>query len=394
MDLRQRQLFDALPSLSVLTAHVGKCKLCYSDALLFDIVDFNKHCSADPYRYGFSGISVTYYRCTRCSFIFTDLIDDWSAEEVAKYIYNADYVKVDPEYTGARATRTAVEMIRLLKGCEQLRILDYGSGSGVFSEQMRNGGFPYVESYDPFSSPNQPSGVFDIITCFEVMEHSPRPLDTFADMASRLGTDGAIIVGQSLQPSNIRELGASWWYVAPRNGHVSIFAEESFITLANAANMIYHRGEGIYVFGRANPSSLIERMVTRIGPAVHLLSLRAPDQSLTSSMWNDVERTGLRGFRWSAEAQLIWPSLQLRSGITIIQIPFLMEVCPGFAAQCAVHVDGRKYAVRIEREALLADIQLSQAKLSDVKLITPAPLTPMELRGVPDQRHLGLAVAV
>ena len=41
---------------------------------------------------------VTYYRCVHCQLIFTDFIDDWTIDEISRFIYNDDYVKVDPEY--------------------------------------------------------------------------------------------------------------------------------------------------------------------------------------------------------------------------------------------------------------------------------------------------------
>jgi 2-polyprenyl-3-methyl-5-hydroxy-6-metoxy-1,4-benzoquinol methylase len=71
-----------------------------------------------------------------------------------------DYGKVDPQYHGARALTAGTEMARHLAGCEQLRILDFGSGSGAFAEEMRRRGFQHVESYDPFSSPVEPLGSF------------------------------------------------------------------------------------------------------------------------------------------------------------------------------------------------------------------------------------------
>ena len=42
-------------------------------------------------------------------------------------------------------------------------------------------GFRDVTAYDPFSSPQRPEARFDIMTCFEVMEHSPDPRATGSD---------------------------------------------------------------------------------------------------------------------------------------------------------------------------------------------------------------------
>jgi hypothetical protein len=386
------RMFSGLQQLESRQAEIPICKVCSGHATLFDAVDFNKHCSGLPYQFGLSGIVVPYYRCTKCSFIFSDFIDDWSVEEVSQFIYNDDYVKVDPEYIGVRARRTARLMTSLLAGCEDLRILDYGSGSGVFSEEMATHGFKRVENYDPFSSPLRPAGPFDLITCFEVIEHSPRPLTTLIEMCDGLSNQGAIIIGQSLQPNNIEEIGARWWYVAPRNGHVSIFAEETFLTLANRLNLIYRRGSGIYAFTRDRLAGPTLSAVERIGLPIHEQILAAPHASVSDSEWHGMEvmETGL--FRWSAEANLHWANLDFRAGVTMIQIPFVMEICDGFAKKCTILVDGKEVSTRVERHRIIGEITSVHAATCDVALLTPQPVTPLELRGAPDTRRLGLAL--
>ena len=208
------------------------CKVCAAPTRLFDSVDFNQHCGAPPSMFGESGIAVEYYRCDRCGFLFTNLIDDWSAAELSEFIYNADYIKIDPEYLGARAQRTAEHLAPLLISCRDLRILDYGSGSGAFAQSMGAHGFKKVASYDPLSSPQPPRGTFDLITCFEALEHAPQPLDTFAEIAGKLSRKGVVLIGQSLQPDDIEEIRGQWWYLAPRNGHVSFFTHDTFLELA------------------------------------------------------------------------------------------------------------------------------------------------------------------
>jgi 2-polyprenyl-6-hydroxyphenyl methylase/3-demethylubiquinone-9 3-methyltransferase len=394
MNVNQRTLLDKVPALSYDVSSSPKCKLCSGDTSIFDCVDFNKHCSSDPYRFGASGISVPYYQCSRCNFIFTDFIDEWSNEEVAKYIYNSDYLKVDPEYEGSRAIRVAVEVARHFAGCEGLRILDYGSGSGVFAEEMRKRGFEFVENYDPFSSPTDPAGHFDLITCFEVIEHSPRPADTLADMERRLSAQGVIIIGQTLQPSNIEEIGGRWWYMGPRNGHVSFFAEETFITLANLAGLTYHRCTGFYAFAREKLSGALADVLQQSGSPVHLRTLVAPDTGQPATGWQGTERmAGKRLFRWSTEANVFWPQFELRSGVNMIQIPYLMSICDGFAERCVIVVDGKRVATRVERHRIIGEVEVLKRKVCRVSLQTPQPLTPFELRGLPDTRPLGLAVA-
>lgn len=387
-----QRLLDELPGLQSAGSALPQCKVCEGETSLFDCVDFHKHCSADPYRFGLSGIEVPYYRCLRCSLIFTDFIDEWSKDEVARYIYNADYLKVDPQYQGARALSAANEMARHLAGCEQLRILDFGSGSGAFAEEMRRRGFEQIESYDPFSSPTEPSGSFDLITCFEVIEHSPNPLATLMDMDARLSHHGAIIIGQTLQPGNIDEIGGRWWYLGPRNGHVSLFAEETFITLANRLSLIYHRGQGLYLFSKDNLRKPIASLAAKVGTPVHLWPLGAPRPGIPAEGWRDIEHSGREMFRWSATSKLSWPAFDLRTGINLIQIPFLLSIREGFTEQCVIAVDGKKVATQRKRGRLTCEVVVGNSRACKVTLLTPPPVSPYQLRGVPDNREIGLAV--
>src|SRR6266567_4837600 len=115
------------------------CKICGSPALPFDVVDFWKFCSEhDCYSMGTSGIPVTYFRCIRCGFIFTTFFDDWSPEDFLTYIYNDDYARIDGEYKEIRPARDATAMAHRLAGISSdLRMLDYGSGSGAFAATLR-----------------------------------------------------------------------------------------------------------------------------------------------------------------------------------------------------------------------------------------------------------------
>ena len=240
------------------------CKICGTRTQLFDAVDFYKHCCDPPdtpYRFGLSGIIVPYFRCDTCRFLFTDLIDDWGPVELAEFIYNADYLKVDPEYVDVRPRRNATHLAPALSFCMDARILDYGSGSGAFAAAMTAHSFKRVESYEPFTSPTKPNGTFDMITCFEVLEHAARPVDTLLEIAGWLSAGGIILIGQTLQPENIEDIAGRWWYLAPRNGHVSLFTHETFMALAERTQLQYRGGSGVYAFIRPPTSELTEKVL-------------------------------------------------------------------------------------------------------------------------------------
>ncbi len=185
------------------------CKICRHPALFFDVVDFNK--CAGFYPFGPAGIPVHYHRCDECGFLFTTFFDDWSEAEFRRFIYNADYPLVDPEYEGIRPIKVAEHLARYMVGMENARILDYGAGSGQFARRLNELGFRHVESYDLLSMPRRPTGRFDIITCTEVIEHAPWPLNVLQGMRSLLSDDGCVILGETLQPPDIVLLRGNWW---------------------------------------------------------------------------------------------------------------------------------------------------------------------------------------
>lgn len=391
MDRILRETLAALPKLNEASGTAKTCKLCSGCAPLFDIVDFNKFCSNDPYGFGASGVQVPYYRCKECQFLFTDFTDDWVPGDFSRFIYNDDYTRVDPEYAGARAARDADHLRSLAAGCEGCRILDYGSGSAQFSQQMKRFGFVNMFNYDPISSPSIPPGHFDLITCFEVLEHSPDPLKTIAEIHELLASGGAVIVSEVLQPSNIEELRGSWWYLAPRNGHVSTYSDFTFGFLSEKFNLDYYRGAW-FVFARKSLNEAVRQVVARIGTRVKTIQL-SPSSLGGDSHWHGVEvHDGIMKFRWTAQSECIWPRQGCAAGLNRIRIPFLMEIVEGFAAQCRVFVGGAEATSTIDGHAIIAEISLPKAALRDIVLRTPTPLTPQALHNIADERRLGLAI--
>jgi len=210
---------------------ISECKCCGSSAHLYGVVDFNKHCSHNlmaPV-----GIPVYYYRCVTCDFIFTNAFDEFSKNDFNKYIYNGDYILVDSEFKEERPKRNAKSISELLSANKNIHILDYGGGQGGFAEILKESGFTNVDTYDPFygSDSVKPEKRYDCITCLEVAEHSIEPRETFKDIFSLLKDDGIVMLATLIQPETINEIGVNWWYIAPRNGHVSIYSMKSLQSL-------------------------------------------------------------------------------------------------------------------------------------------------------------------
>jgi hypothetical protein len=256
-------------------------------------------------------------------------------------------------------------------------------------------GFKCVESYDPFSLPVLPSGQFDLITCTEVIEHIPSPLTALQEMQSLLSQNGCIIIGESLQPPDIAELRGNWWYVAPRNGHVSTFADRSFAALAELLGLVFHRGGGHHVL-RTPGGGPSADLAEKFGPALACFRLRAPASGAAVG-FHGLEQMSARGldqisgqsFRWSATDTVTW-EISVPAGprrLVQVVVPYVHEARHGFANACRVDIGDRSAPVAIRDSAICAEVDAVPPGTVLVTLRTPELLQPPR-----DPRSLGLAI--
>jgi hypothetical protein len=401
MDQELFHKLEGLPPLSRANRQTLPCKICGNNAYIFDVVDFNKGCEPPEfYAFGISGITVPYFRCAVCGLLFTQFFDDWTPQEFARFVYNADYIKVDGEYAGIRPKREAVAMAQRLAGLSELKILDYGSGSGLFADHLRSNGFEHVSSYDPFSSPDRPAGPFDIVTCFEVLEHATSPQSTLSDIASLLHPEGCMIFSTGIQPPTIAEIRANWWYVAPRNGHVSIYSLNALAQLGQAMGLFLHVGAGGAAFAGASTSSASQRILSTVGRQLQFFQLTAPNRgdvipAIQEASWHGVEDAGAASFRWTRQPVIVW-RVQTQPFLPcdlLIAIPIQNEIQSGFANRCRLAV-GNKSALLVRDGAVLtAYLSIEEPVEAVVKLMMPPLLRPCDLGPLTDSRALGLAVS-
>jgi SAM-dependent methyltransferase len=218
-----------IDKLKPVTAYALPCKICRGRADLYGVVDFHKSCEElRGINFMLSGVPVYYYRCTSCKFVFTEAFDDWSIEQFKANIYNEQYKLADPAYeNGSRSRQNADVIARLWDRYKtETRVLDYGAGNDGFCAVLREHGFPVAVSYDPLvpEFARRPDGKFDLVTCFETLEHMPDPIGGIASILEFSAEPGLIFFTTALQPPDFDQQRLNWWYVAPRNGHVSIFS--------------------------------------------------------------------------------------------------------------------------------------------------------------------------
>jgi 2-polyprenyl-6-hydroxyphenyl methylase/3-demethylubiquinone-9 3-methyltransferase len=215
------------------------CKCCGRDTRPFGSIDASR---SGQDRYGpvfpLSGRQVQYWRCLNCQFVFTTDFDSLSAAELAERIYNDDYIRADPDFAAHRPNCYAGFLDELLAPLRhRIEAIDFGGGRGVLANLAHQKGFDCYDSYDPyFGDQGRPMRQYDLVTAFEVVEHCRDPLGTFREMESLLKPRGAVMFSTSVQPKGV---DSDWWYIAPRNGHVSIHSDRSLRILANRLGMHY-----------------------------------------------------------------------------------------------------------------------------------------------------------
>jgi hypothetical protein len=237
------------------------CKICNNQTELHGCVDANRSCEIHRgARQSLSGVAIYYRRCMNCGFIFTTAFDSWSLADFRERIYNESYAGADPDYaSGSRARENAAFTAEFMRRISARRMLDYGGGDGTLAAVLRGQGFD-AHSWDPMVGDGSlPAGAasFPLVTAFEVLEHSPTPIATMKQALSMLEYKGRLLFSTLLM-DQVPRYATDHWYIAPRNGHISLH------TRLSLGNMFSQLGwqvrsfdENLYLAERY-PSSLPE----------------------------------------------------------------------------------------------------------------------------------------
>lgn len=213
------------------------CPVCQGNAPPLDVVDFNKNCQEENGVYlKLSGVAVYYYLCQGCGFCFAPGFSAWTLKEFEANIYNRQYHIVDPDYVKRRPEKKAVNLQNMFKGRETyIRHLDYGGGSGLTTNLLTQAGWDSA-TWDPFVDQVEPAGIpggFNLITAYEVFEHVPDVNLLMGRLDNLLADDGIVLFTTLLSDGHVRmNQRLTWWYAAPRNGHISLFSQKSLGMLA------------------------------------------------------------------------------------------------------------------------------------------------------------------
>lgn len=224
------------------------CKICQSDTYVHGVCDLNKSCEANRGRFfALAGEPVWYHRCTTCGFLFTTYFDRWTPARWREDIYNDDYAEFDPDGAdGSRARANAPLVCDLAHRLGVSSLLDYGGGDGTLGRLLVTRGFD-AWSWDEYSGGHPPPYHVPLVTAFEVLEHTTTPIETAKKILSWL-TPGGTFLFSTLTMDSLLALSMDHWYIAPRNGHVSLHTSASLYRLFTQLGwQVRHLNEAVHI---------------------------------------------------------------------------------------------------------------------------------------------------
>lgn len=198
-----------------------------------------------------------YYSCTNCG--HTHLND--IPESIGKYYNTNNYYSFKKPSANSRIISTCKKILlkfnlvdniffsrsmkaflKTKRAQENLKILDYGCGSGYFVDELHSLGFKQAMGFDPFLPANKfnEKGIYlsndiellgekkwDLLTLNHVFEHLTDPIQTLKNLNELLNPKGLLILRFPVIDSYAFEKYKENWvqFDAPR--HLNIFTRKS-----------------------------------------------------------------------------------------------------------------------------------------------------------------------
>jgi len=215
----------------------------------------------------FAGERFTVWRCVNCNSVHS--ADD---VDLARYYSQYPLQKQKLEYPLRIAYRRRLQLLDKHGVRRSARILDYGCGTGVFVQFLRENGFTSVYGYDPFVPAYADRKVlneqYDAVVSFDVIEHVDDPRQLLAELRNLLHPLGHLVIGTpnanylSVRAETSPDIELSQPF------HRHILSEQALLDLAHRSRL---RTVQVY---RTN---LVDSMIPGIN---------------TRFMWTYIKRTG------------------------------------------------------------------------------------------------------
>lgn len=210
-------------------------------------------CNSSEYAPSYNLRGYRYYSCNVCGMLF--LHHDKDLPDSVNKQYDSDYFKDTlknsmsgyMDYAGqSRPLRKNFKMLlsRITKytsldsgkslldiGCAYGFLLDEAKryGMTVHGVDLSESAIDWMEKNLGINgtvglSSDAPNGLFDVITVFEVIEHTNDPHSFLDDLYKRLKTGGLLVISTGANDTLVaRLLGKRWWYLNPPD-HCLIFS--------------------------------------------------------------------------------------------------------------------------------------------------------------------------
>ena len=199
----------------------NKCKICRTPAVFF-------------YR-----DSRVFYKCPECWLIFTD---DTIESSAAEQHYKNQWAESGADFWQQQVTGllTYVNKYHVPR-----RILDFGSGSGAMTEELRRRGFdvtPLEPMFHGVLSEQDYPHKFDVVIAIEVIEHLTDPWKELFELEKVLTNDGIVVFSSFLTDFFVEQADAvehfkKWWYKDDLT-HMTFFCIKALTKMAEIGNYI------------------------------------------------------------------------------------------------------------------------------------------------------------
>lgn len=210
------------------------CPICMHETKSAFTVNFRN--TKQPTSQDTLDFPVTYNICPHCNCHFSTNQRDWSDNEFSNKCYNSTYHLYDGDINNPNGNRPTFHysMLKLMIQDKSESVLDWGCGKGFVVNRLKAEGYN-ITGYDPFyqSKVIEPlsDNSFDVITCFEVLEHAYDCLPLFRKFNQLLKQDGFIYASTDL--TDYMPDVKNNYYTCPRVGHVLLHSKRSLQYIAD-----------------------------------------------------------------------------------------------------------------------------------------------------------------
>jgi hypothetical protein len=200
---------------------------------------------------------------------------------------------------------------------------------------------------------------------------------------------GIVLLSLALQPKNIKEVRCNWWYIGPRNGHVSTYSEFTLLGIAGAHGMELFRCDD-YIGISKTGTDLLGKLNAHLVRIENVIYLNPSSEN--RSCWHDIETNEFGPFSWTRNREIRW-NKRVVKGINRMILPFVNKISDDFVNDSRLFINGAEIDIKIETDKMVGTVLADKMEQVTIHLVTPSLISPAT-RGIDDSRSLGIAVSL